>query len=549
MNYSYVSNLDYNAGIYIRLSQEDKSKLYETDSESVTNQKDILRNFCKKNGFNLAGEYVDDGYSGTNFDRPGFIKMIEDIKSKKINLVIVKDLSRLGRDHVMTGYYIETYFPENKVRFISIVENYDSIKNQASNDSSTFIIACNDYYSKQNSLKIRNVLDSKRKNGIFIGSKPCYGYMRDPNDKGHLIPDPKVSKYVKFIFEWRTNNIGISEIATKLTNMGAPTPAAYKNLPTSTRVKEKNKWTIHSIHNILQNRMYTGDMVQHTQTNINYKSKKKVTLDESLWIIVKDTHEPLVDKNTFMLINKKTKNKNRSYSKRKRPERLLEGLLFCHECKNRLGVFYRKKQDYWCINCNKYARDPVRKMCTPHFFSYEYFEEIVLKEIKNQLYNLFNDLNINKLNEEIIKRTKNNTDEYKNKKENIIKEQNKLLETIQIIYKDRLEGNITPNQYKLLSKPYEAKLKNLNKGLKNINMVLKKRKHSTDKLPNYINKIKKLLNLNNPNKELLFTLIDRIEANKDRNIIIKFRYNILDNYTFKYEDNRVHNPYGRSGKH
>ena len=549
MNYSYVSNLDYNAGIYIRLSQEDKSKLYETDSESVTNQKDILRNFCKKNGFNLAGEYVDDGYSGTNFDRPGFIKMIEDIKSKKINLVIVKDLSRLGRDHVMTGYYIETYFPENKVRFISIVENYDSIKNQASNDSSTFIIACNDYYSKQNSLKIRNVLDSKRREGKFIGSKPCYGYMRDPEDKGHLIPDPEVSKYVKLIFEWRANNIGISEIATKLTNMGAPTPAAYKNLPTSTRVKEKNKWTIHSIHNILQNRMYTGDMVQHTQTNISYKSKKKVSLDESLWIIVKDTHEPLVDKNTFMLINKKTKNKNRSYSKRKRPERLLEGLLFCHECKNRLGVFYRKKQDYWCINCNKYARDPVRKMCTPHFFSYEYFEEIVLKEIKNQLYNLFNDLNINKLNEEIIKRTKNNTDEYKNKKENIIKEQNKLLETIQIIYKDRLEGNITPNQYKLLSKPYEAKLKILNKGLKNINMVLKKRKHSTDKLPNYINKIKKLLNLNNPNKELLFTLIDRIEANKDRNIIIKFRYNILDNYTFKYEDNRVHNPYGRSGKH
>ena len=134
-------------------------------------------------------------------------------------------------------------------------------------------------------------------------------------------------------------------------------------------------------------------------------------------------------------------------------------------------MFYRKKQDYWCINCNKYARDPVRKMCTPHFFSYEYFEEIVLKEIKNQLYNLFNDLNINKLNEEIIKRTKNNTDEYKNKKENIIKEQNKLLKNIQIIYKDRLEGNITPNQYKLLSKPYEAKLKNLNKGLKNINMV------------------------------------------------------------------------------
>jgi len=548
MNYSYLSNLDYNAGIYIRLSQEDKDKKYESDSESVTNQKDILRTYCKNNGFNLVGEYVDDGYSGTNFDRPGFTKMIEDIKDKKINLVIVKDLSRLGRDHVMTGYYIETYFPENKVRFISIVENYDSMKNQASNDSSTFIITCNDYYSKQNSLKIRNVLDSKRKDGKFIGSKPCYGYMRDPDDKGHLIPDPEVAKYVKLIFGWRSNNIGISEIATRLTNMGAPTPAAYKNLPSSSRVIEKNKWTIHAVHNILQNRMYTGDMVQHTQTNISYKSKKKVTLDESLWIIVEDTHEPLVDKNTFMLINKKTKNKNRSYSKRKRPERLLEGLLFCHECGNRLGVLYRKKQDYWCINCNKYARDPVRKLCTSHFFAYDYFEELVLKEIKKLLSNLFHDLDIKELNEEVIKRTKNNSNDYKKRKEDIIKEQNKLLETIQIIYKDRLEGNITPDQYKLLSKPYEAKLKDLNARLDDINIEIEKRKHSTEKLPNYINKIKRLLNLNNPNKDLLFTLIERIEADKDRNIIIKFRYDILDTHTFKYEDNRVHNPYGRKGK-
>lgn len=548
MNYSYLSNLDYNAGIYIRLSQEDKDKKYESDSESVTNQKDILRSYCKNNGFNLVGEYVDDGYSGTNFDRPGFIKMIEDIKAKKINLVIVKDLSRLGRDHVMTGYYIETYFPENRVRFISIVENYDSMKNQASNDSSTFIIACNDYYSKQNSLKIRNVLDAKRKDGKFIGSKPCYGYMRDPNDKGHLIPDSEVAKYVKLIFEWRTNNVGISEIATRLTNIGAPTPAAYKNLPTSNRVIEKSKWTIHAVHNILQNRMYTGDMVQHIQTNISYKSKKKITLDESLWVIVENTHEPLVDKNTFILINKKTKNKNRTYQKRKRPERLLEGLLYCHECGNRLGVLYRKKQDYWCINCNKYARDPVRKLCVSHFFAYDYFEELILKEIKKILSELFNDLDMKELNEEVIKRTKSNSDDYKNKKENIIKEQNKLLETIQTIYKDRLEDNITPEQYKLLSKPYEDKLKDLNTQLEDINIEIEKRKNNVDKLPNYINKIKRLLNLDNPNKDLLFALIERIEADKDRNIIVKFRYDILDTHTFKYEDNRAHNPYGRKGK-
>ena len=195
----YNSLLDspvfYNAGLYIRLSQEDKDKdkKYESESESVTNQRQILVNYVRQNGFNLVEEYIDDGYSGTNFDRPAFKKMIQDIENKKINLVIVKDLSRLGRDHVNTGYYMERYFPEHKVRFISLMEGYDSARNQASNDSSTFIVACNDYYSKQNSNKIRDVLYSKKSNGKFIGSLPAYGYMRDPEDKGHLIPKSRNS--------------------------------------------------------------------------------------------------------------------------------------------------------------------------------------------------------------------------------------------------------------------------------------------------------------------------------------------------------------------
>ena len=547
MTNEQLNNTQFNTGIYIRLSQEDKDKKYESDSESVSNQKEILRNYCKNNGFNLIDEYVDDGYSGTNFDRPGFIKLIDDIKSKKINCVIVKDLSRLGRDHVYTGYYIESFFPENKVRFISIVENYDNAKNQSSNDSSTFIIAFNDYYSKQNSLKIRSVLDSKRKDGKFIGSSPCYGYMRDPEDKGHLIPDPKVCNYVKKIFEWRNNGIGISEIATRLTEIGAPTPAAYKNLPISSRVKEKGVWSIHAVNKIIKNRMYVGDMVQHTQTNISYKSKKKITLAENLWIVVKNTHEPLVDREIFMSLNNR-KNKNRTYQKRTRQERLLEGLLFCKECGNRLGVLYRKKQDYWCINCNRYARDPIRRMCEPHFFAYNYFEELVLREIKECLNSLFNDLNYKELNNEIIERTKNNSNEYLKRKEMLEKEQLKVSKSIQILYQDRIEENISLEQYKLLSVPFEEKIVELNSQLENVEKEIAKRNNNAKKIPNYMNKIKKLLNLDNPSRELLFALIDRIEADKNRNITIVFKYGILDSHTFQYYDNRVHNPFGRKGK-
>lgn len=138
-------NRVFKAAIYIRLSEADEGKAYESDSESVLNQRNMLMKFVKDNNFIFVDEYVDDGYSGTDFERPGFMRMIEDIKNKEVNLVIVKDLSRLGRDHIMTGYYIETFFPENGIRFISLQEGYDNAVNQASNDSSTFIIACNDY--------------------------------------------------------------------------------------------------------------------------------------------------------------------------------------------------------------------------------------------------------------------------------------------------------------------------------------------------------------------------------------------------------------------
>ena len=271
---TYLTGVDFNVGIYIRLSQEDKDKKYESDSESVINQKELLRSFVKNNSFNLVKEYVDDGYSGTDFERPGFQKMLEDINNKKINCVIVKDLSRLGRDHVMTGYYIETFFPENNIRFISILESYDSFKNQASNDSSTFIIACNDYYSKQNSVKIRNVLNEKRKNGKFVGSLPCFGYMRDILDKGHLVPNPETAPIVKNIFKWRADGIGPTEIANRLNKENIVTPSGYKKTNYSSRLIDRDNWNISTVKKILCNRIYTGDLVQHTQTKVNYKSKK-----------------------------------------------------------------------------------------------------------------------------------------------------------------------------------------------------------------------------------------------------------------------------------
>ncbi len=550
MNNTYLNGLDFNVGIYIRLSQEDKDKKYESDSESVINQKELLRNYVKNNNFNLVKEYVDDGFSGTDFERPGFKSLLEDINNKIINCVIVKDLSRLGRDHVMTGYYIETFFPENNIRFISILESFDSFKNQASNDSSTFIIACNDYYSKQNSIKIRNVLNEKRKSGKFVGSLPCYGYMRDPEDKGHLIPNPETAPIVKKIFKWRADGIGPTEIANRLNKAHVVTPSGYKKTNYSSRLIDRDNWNISTVKKILINRIYTGDLVQHTQTKVNYKSKKKITLDEKLWIVVENTHEPLVDKDTFNYVNNLRKRNTRNYEiKTDREKRLLEGKLFCKECGNRLTVLYRKKQDYWSVNCNRYSRDPVRGRCYSHFYPYNYLEEQVLEQINKYVSKLMQELDLKQLNEEVVKNVYKETNNIDNVIKNLETEKEKITKRISTLYNDRCDGVISTETYKELAKESETKLKEINNLIDNENIKKYKIKNKANVLPDYTKKIKKLLDLNKPKKQLIDTLIDKIVIDKDRNITIYFKYDIVPVVSFKYENkNLIRNPYGRIGK-
>lgn len=549
---NYLNDIDFDVGIYIRLSQEDrdKDKKYESDSESVANQKELLRDYVKCHNYNLVNEYVDDGFSGTDFDRPGFQKLMQDIKDKKINCVIVKDLSRLGRDHVMTGYYIETYFPENNIRFISILESYDSFKNQASNDSSTFIIACNDYYSKQNSVKIRNVLNEKRKKGKFIGSLPSYGYMRDPEDKGHLIPNPETAPTIKNIFKWRSNGVGPSEIATRLNEEGVPTPSAYKKTAYSSRLIDSTKWNISTVRKILENRIYTGDMVQHTQTKVNYKSKKKILLDEKLWDIVENTHEALVDKETFEYCQSIRKNNDRNYHiKVDRPKRILEGKIYCSECGNRLSVYYRKTRDYWEINCNRYSRDPKRERCYPHFYPYDYLEEQLLEKINEDINIHIKKLNIKKLNAEVSKKVGESTDDIYKTIKQYENEKNKIKKRLSTLYEDRCEEVISSEMYKELSKDYEEKLKDVNEKIDKQKMEIYKIKNSASVVPDYTKKIKHLLDLKKSKQELYEYLIEKIIIDKDRNIVIKYKFDVIPESSFIYEDRYpVRNPYGKKGK-
>lgn len=522
-----MPNNIYRAVIYIRLSEADEGKSYESESESITNQRNLLMNFVKEKGFIFVGEYVDDGYSGTNFERPGFTKMIEDIKNKMANLVIVKDLSRLGRDHVMTGYYIENYFPENNIRFISLQENYDSAINQASNDSSTFIIACNDYYSRQNSIKIRSVLNDKRKKGKFIGSNPSYGYMKDPEEKGHLIPDPEYAPVVKKIFEMAASSVGLSDITSYLNDNKIKTPSSLKRKNPNSKMRYNEEWTISSVKKILKNRMYTGDMVQSVQTKVNYKSKKKKTLPKSNWDIVPNTHEPLIDKLTFERIQGNVKRTNKSISKR--DKRLFENLLFCKECGNALTITYRKNQDYWTINCNKYARDPRRRLCEPHFMPYDKLEEALLEVVRTTCKDYINKIDSKVLSKEITDKNSSKDDN----KEKIRYLENKIKEyisKIDMLYEDKFRGNISEATYKRLSQETERLLNKAELDLEKYKTT-KNEGIKTKELEEYEKRIRELIDIKKPTRELLQTLIDKIEIDKDKNIYIYFNFSKLNSIT------------------
>ncbi len=515
----------YKAGIYIRLSEADEGKSYESESESVLNQRNILMNFIKEKGFVFVDEYVDDGYSGTTFDRPGFQRLIKDIKARRINLVIVKDLSRLGRDHILTGYYVETFFPENGIRFISMLEGYDNAVNQASNDSSTFIFACNDFYSKQNSVKIRNVLNDKRRNGKFIGSAPSYGYLRDPDDKGHLIPDPEYAWVVKKIFEMAYNGVRFSEITTYLNDNNIKTPSSLKRKNPNSKAKYNSMWTVSSVKKILKNQMYVGDMVQSIQTKVSYKSKKKKALPKSNWDIVKNTHEALVDRFIFESVQNNVKRTNKSNIV-KREKRLFENLLYCKECGNTLTVSYRKNRDYWNINCNRYSRDPKRRMCEPHFSPYEKLEEALLDVVRNTCKKYLKKLDISEISKNINK--KNNSD-VNNQINDLRKQEKDFISKLDMLYQDKFNGIVSEEMYLRISRETEKSLVMTREKIQSLQDLKNNKMVNKSELKNYEDKIRELIDIDNPSRELIQALIDKIIIDKDRNVEIIYKFNMLNN--------------------
>ena len=298
-----VLSKEYNACIYARLSRDDGDKL---ESDSITNQRALIRDFISKHPeIHVVSEKTDDGYSGVNFDRPAFQEMMEDIRSGKVNCVVVKDLSRFGRNYIEAGNYIERVFPFMGVRFIAINDSYDSLdRNQSDSLIIPFKNLINDAYCKDISVKIRSQLEIKRKKGQFIGAFAVYGYLKDPEDHNRLIPDTYASEVVRAIYKWKLEGMSQGRIAEKLNLQGVLCPMEYKlsmgiKVQTNFKVRKQALWSPRSVTRILTNEIYTGALIQGKTSTPNYKVKKIVAKDETEWIRVEDAHEAIIDRRTF----------------------------------------------------------------------------------------------------------------------------------------------------------------------------------------------------------------------------------------------------------
>lgn len=280
------------AVIYLRLSRDDGRM---GESESISGQRMFLEKYCCEKGFEIVGEYVDDGFSGTSFQRPAFEKMIDDAKNRSFSTIITKDMSRLGRDYILTGEYIEKFFPENGIRYIAVNDGVDTQNDCAGNEMIAFRAVFNDMYAKDISKKVRCALDARKAAGKFVGSSPPYGYKRDENDKSKLSPDENTRGVVRRIFDEFIGGKSMLSIAKGLSRDGIITPSAYKN----TGACAGRYWNSVMIKRILSNPTYMGNLTQSFVKKVSYKTKKRIKTDAEKRIICPNTHEPLVNADVF----------------------------------------------------------------------------------------------------------------------------------------------------------------------------------------------------------------------------------------------------------
>lgn len=521
----------FRVGLYIRLSREDGDK---EESSSVTNQREILKRYVSEQpNFFIVKEYVDDGWTGTNFDRPKFKEMIADIEAGIIDTVITKDLSRLGRERLGVGHYTEIYFPEHNIRYIALLDNIDTYMDAGMNDMAPFKGVINDMYVRDISKKIRSSLIERKKAGNFLGVTAPYGYKKDPNNKFHLVINEKEAEVVKRVFRLYLEGNGLTKIAQILTKDGVPVPGETRNIGKTRKTALYSSWKQTTIRRILDNRVYLGELVQFKRRKINYKSKRRITVPEEERYICKGTHEAIIDEEDFNTVQNILK-KNKSFKGTKH-DYLFKGLLYCAECGARLNITYsnyalKKYGEYrYTTICYSYSR-LYSDICTRHSNSIPELEEVLIKHIKEVCSRYINE----NLQDELISMAKKQKQlelkQISNEKRLETLEQ-KIADIglyIKNLYMDKVKGVVSENDYISLVSDFTKDRDNLIKEKEELITIINNQKPQIDETAKIEKLAKEFISLEKPTKQLLNELIEKITISENKEINIYFKFNELN---------------------
>ena len=499
--------------LYCRLSRDDGS---EGESNSIANQKKLLSKYAQEHGFESFKFYVDDGYTGTNFDRPGFEKMLDDMDMGYISTVIVKDCSRLGREYLQVGYYTEKYFPEHDIRFIAINDGVDS--QDGEDDLGAFRNVMNELYAKDISRRIRSSYKLRGNMGEPL-TRPPYGYIKDPENPKRWIIDEEAAEVVRRVYSMCLEGKGNETIAHILHEERILIPQAYWQSKGIGRGGKKSpydpcQWSNATIHKMLRQQEYCGDVINFKTYSKSFKNKKRLETPEENWAVFKDVHEPIIDRDTFERVQIFTASHKRRPEKRETPASMLKGLVYCADCGSKLWFHTNtNNKSIHFFSCSNYKSDYRGGSCpTRHYIRADALEEIVECEIRRTVQLLKEDEEyFAQMLEE--KELRNAKAEQKRLEEKLVKDESRLKDILRLyekLYEDNANGKVTDAWFLELSHKYEAEQQTIKDRDKQMRARLTELQKSQSNKDRFIRAVRRFMEVQTLTPTVLHELIDRI---------------------------------------